>query len=280
MSSKLNWMLQNTTSGSIVLQSWLTKNGISPQLAAKYQQSSWLHKIANGVYVRVGRSAGWPDAVSAVSTQLSIPMALAGITSLSYQGKSHYLQLNQDSVWVSVSNKSSLPVWFKSFCVLDDQHLKSKETSWRIVTHKSLIELKESDFITLDVKGVEILASSQELAAFEMLEQVPKEYSFEYAAELMQGLVNLSPRKVQSLLERSTSIRTNRLYLFFGHYYQQPWFKRIQEESIPLGVGNRQIVKGGSFNKHYKITVPKAFSEDNQESKDRHGQKFSLLQTS
>jgi hypothetical protein len=58
MSSKINWLLKNTAPGSIVLQSWLTKHGISPQLAAKYNGSDWIHKLANGVYVRSGKKQG------------------------------------------------------------------------------------------------------------------------------------------------------------------------------------------------------------------------------
>lgn len=260
MSSKINWLLKNTAPGSIVLQSWLTKHGISPQLAAKYNGSDWLHKLANGVYVRSGKKTGWHEAVSALSKQLSLPVALAGISSLAYQGKSHYLQLNNDSVWVSVSNKSKLPSWFKEFYQLDERYLNSDEPPWKLITHKNINSLKENDFITLDVNGVEMSSSGQELAVYEMLEQVPKAYSFEYAAELMQGLVNLSPRKVQSLLERSSSVRTNRLYLFLGHYYQHPWIERIQEDNIQLGSGNRQIVVGGKLDKKYHITVPKSFA--------------------
>ncbi len=35
MSSKVNWLVQNTSPGSLALQAWLTMDGVSPQLAQK-----------------------------------------------------------------------------------------------------------------------------------------------------------------------------------------------------------------------------------------------------
>jgi len=84
--------------------------------------------------------------------------------------------------------------------------------------------------------------------------------SFEHAAELFQGLVNLSPRKVQSLLERSSSVQTNRVFLFLSHYYGHQWVKRIDETKVGLGSGKRQVVEQGRFDERYKITVPKILS--------------------
>lgn len=48
MASKINWLLQNTSPGSLVLQSWLTRNNISPSLAFKYAQNGWLIKLRAG----------------------------------------------------------------------------------------------------------------------------------------------------------------------------------------------------------------------------------------
>jgi len=49
---------------------------------------------------------------------------------------------------------------------------------------------------------------------------------------VFQGLTTLSPRKVQSILERSQSIKTNRLYLFLSRYYAHPFVSRIDESRI------------------------------------------------
>ena len=109
------------------------------------------------------------------------------------------------------------------------------------------------------MNNTQLKASSPELAAFELLNAVPTTISFEHAAEVFQGLSNLSPRKVQSLLNRSKTIKTNRLFLFLANYYKHPWASRIDESQINLGSGKRQVVTGGMLDRSYQITVPELF---------------------
>ena len=261
MPSKLNWLLNNTSSGSIILQSWLTRNGIQPSLAQKYTQSNWLTKLRSGVYVRPGREPEWQDALLCLMNQLNASTHLAGLTSLQYQGKSHYLQVNNEAIWLSVQNKASIPKWFMAF-----PETNNDEHQWKFLTNNKLEAIKDSDIVTLDVKGVAVKASNPELAAYEVLESIPTLISFEHAAELFQGLVSLSPKKVESLLKRSSSVRSNRLYLFLAHYYNHPWAKRLDESDIILGSGKRQIVQGGKLDKRYQITVPEHFFSSDEQS--------------
>jgi hypothetical protein len=249
MVSKINWLLQNTAPGSLVVQSWLTKHGISPSLALKYVQSQWLQKLRAGLYVRTGREPEWNDAVFCLQNQLSVPVHLAGLTSLSFQGRSHYLQLTRNSVWLCVEDKAALPKWFKEFPGVD----------WLLFSNQKLSPLGEQYLTDVEIKGKTIKASTLELAAYELVNAVPTGISFEHAAELFQGLVNLSPRKVETLLHASHAVQTNRLYLFLADYYQQTWSKRIDKTRIDLGVGKRQVVTGGKLDKQYQITVPKEF---------------------
>ena len=44
MSSKINWLVAHTSPGALVLQQWLTENGVSYSLAQKYAQNGWLKK--------------------------------------------------------------------------------------------------------------------------------------------------------------------------------------------------------------------------------------------
>jgi len=249
MSSKINWLINNTNPGSIVLQSWLSQNDIPPSLTQKYTKSNWLIKLRAGVYVRPGREPNWQDALYCLTHQLNIPIHLAGLSSLAYQGKAHYLQHHEDKIWVHVSNKATLPKWFKEY----------DNSPWTLVTNNKLDSINQYDLTTIETKGTKLATSTAELAAYEILEAIPRLISFEQAAELLQGLVNLSPKKVESLLKRSQSIRSNRLYLFFAHYYKHPWIKRIDESTINLGSGKRQITANGKLDKRYQITVPEKF---------------------
>jgi len=256
MSSKLNWLINNTSAGAVVTQLWMSKNGISPTLAQKYTQSNWLTKLKSGVYYRPGQKPEWQDAMYCLVNQLNMPVHLAGLSSLTHQGMSHYLQLNNETVWLNVQDKSSVPRWFKAFPqITDDKH------QWNLLA-TSKLKITGNDIVTLNIKGIRLPASCPELAAYEVLEAIPKQISFEHAAELFQGLTSLSPRKIESLLKRSHSVRSNRLYLFFGHYYNHPWLIRLNESAINLGSGKRQIVEGGKLDKQYQITVPEKYSSD------------------
>jgi len=257
MSSKINWLLNNFTSGEIMLQSWLSSHDITPQLARKYCQSKWLVKLRTGVYYRAGRNPEWQNAIYCLQNQNHSKIHIAGLTSLALQGKSHYLQLETASIWINTQGVAVLPKWFKAFPAMIFSDNISLQ--WEVIKTSKLDSIDDSDLILVEVDGVKLKASNQELAAFEVLEAVPSTLSFEHAAELFQGLVNLSPRKVEALLKRSDSIQTNRLFLFLGHFYKHPWVERVNESVINLGSGKRQIVSEGKLDKQYQITVPEQY---------------------
>jgi hypothetical protein len=257
MSSKINWLLNNINSGEILMQSWLSSHGITPQLTRKYCQSQWLIKLGAGVYYRSGRKPEWQNAVYCLQNQTQSMIHLAGLSSLAQQGKSHYLQLETESIWLNVQGKTILPKWFKTFPELVASDMRAPH--WQIIKTSKLNTIDDNDLITVDIDGIKLKASNQELAAFEVLEAVPSILSFEHAAELFQGLVNLSPRKVETILNKSGSIQTNRLFLFLGHFYKHPWVKRLNESVINLGAGKRQIVLNGKLEKQYQITVPEHY---------------------
>ncbi|MGH1450168.1 MAG: type IV toxin-antitoxin system AbiEi family antitoxin domain-containing protein [Pseudomonadaceae bacterium] len=258
MSSKLNWLMEHTLPGSLVLQPWLTQHGIGYSLAQKYAASGWLSKLAPGVYVRpVAGSTpqpNWADAMQSLTEQLNLPVHLAGLSSLAQQGLSHYLSLGQEAVWVGVRNRQSLPKWFRE--------LPGQE--WRYCGNTKLTDLTADDFTLLTVEGRKVKASKPELAAYEVADAAGDYLSFEHAAELFQGLVNLSPRKVQALLERSRAVQTNRVFLFLSHYCGHQWTKRLDESQLTLGSGKRQVVPNGRYDERYQITVPRSLGPTEQ----------------
>ena len=260
MPSKINWLVSHIAPGSLVLQPWLLENGISYSLTNKYNQSGWLKKLFPGVYYRPdpkqNKQPDWADALQALTEQLHLPVHLSGLSSLIHQGLSHYLPLNTKSVWVGVRPKQSLPKWFREF----------PDHNWCYSNNNKLTELLENDFTTVFVNGIELKCSKPELAAYEIVDSIGKQISFEYAAELFQGLVNLSPRKVQSLLMRSRAVQTNRVFLFLSHYNDHQWVKRLDESLIELGSGKRQVVAEGRYNEKYKITVPNSLRPKQEKS--------------
>src|SRR5215216_3533098 len=136
MSYKINWLLNNLAAGEILLQSWLSTHGITPQLARKYCQSEWLVKLRTGVYYRTGRKPEWQNAIYCLQNQSHSKIHLAGLTSLILQGKSHYLQLETESIWINTQGTVTLPKWFKAFpeIVLSE----NKTPQWDVIKTSKL----------------------------------------------------------------------------------------------------------------------------------------------
>ncbi len=143
MATKLNWLLQNSAPGDVILQSRLSQHAISPSLAFKYAQSGWLKKEATAYMRARGREPEWNDALACLQNQLAAPVYVAGLSSLVWQGRSHYLQLKQNQCWLSVENKALLPKWFREFPGVE----------WIVISGKKLPVLDDRYRVTLDIKG-------------------------------------------------------------------------------------------------------------------------------
>jgi Transcriptional regulator, AbiEi antitoxin, Type IV TA system len=87
----------------------------------------------------------------------------------------------------------------------------------------------------------------------ELLDELPDRESFHQADKLMEGLVSLSPRRLQKLLEDCKSVKVKRLFFFFADRHDHAWLKRIERERIE---GKRMLVRSGRLDPVYGITVP------------------------
>lgn len=86
----------------MLLQSWLTRNGIDRKLSYLYVKNGWLRRIAHGVYCRTGREPDWVDAVYCLQSQWEKPVRVAGLTSLALQGHAHYTEQGKPQVWLAL----------------------------------------------------------------------------------------------------------------------------------------------------------------------------------
>jgi len=91
----------------------------------------------------------------------------------------------------------------------------------------------------------------------ECLYLAPKSQPLLEVFELMEGLNNLRPAAVQELLERCSSVKVKRLFLYMADKAGHEWLSHIKLSKIDLGSGKRAIVKGGVYISKYEITVPK-----------------------
>lgn len=75
-----------------------------------------------------------------------------------------------------------------------------------------------------------LIVSSPERALLELLDELPNSESFHQADMLVEGLRNLSPRKLQKLLDDSRSVKVKRLFFWFADRHYHSWLKQIDRD--------------------------------------------------
>lgn len=245
---KINRLLKSQPSGVVYLSSWLTENGFSTQLINRYKISGWLYSIGRGAWMRAGEKPTFQGAIYSLQNQSKSTIHIGGKTALSVLGKMHYLELQQQQVYLFGDDR--LPSWFTKF-------------HWDVK-----INYQSSSFLpntlgleTLEQKGFNLLISNTVRAFMECLYLSPKNQELLECYEIMEGLNNLRPKQVQELLENCKSIKVKRLFLYMAEKAGHEWFKYLNPENIDLGKGKRSLVKEGVYISKYRITVPKSLVE-------------------
>ncbi len=245
MSTGINQLLQNWPSGTVATQALLSKHGIDRRAASKYVASNWLERIGEGAYRRPGKTIKWFGAVHALQTQLQLPVHPGGITAMEYLGYAHNITTGQRTVFLFAKPGTRLPTWFNN-------------NDWGVPIQLSTtgaLPFELQNMTNKAIEGVSIDIPCLELAALEMLYQVPKQQSYEEAFHVMEALTSLRPSVVQHLLEHCTSIKTKRLSMHVAEQLQLPWVKQVNLDLIDFGKGKRTIHKGGQLFPKYQLVV-------------------------
>jgi len=264
MSVKINSLLKQWPRKAVVVQSWLNHQGITRQLAAAYEKSSWINRIGRGAFMRADdQQVEWTGGLYAIQTQMQFPIHVGGKTALQWQGYAHFLPLGQEgsSVVLFGLPNVKLPAWFSQY-------------DWGIQVNFFTGNLfAPAPFLGLTTKMIEasysMTLSAPERAIMECLYLIPQVESFEEAKLLMESLMTLRPHLVQALLEACQSVKVKRLFLFLAEKYHHTWFRYLDLSKLNLGKGKRVIGDGGHFNAKYQLSVP-----DRQAIYECEGQSF------
>ena len=76
----------------------------------------------------------------------------------------------------------------------------------------------------------------------------------------MEGLRNLSPRRLHGMLADCRNIKVKRLFLWFAERHNHAWLQKLDRSGIDLGKGKRMLVRGGKLDTKYNITVPESLN--------------------
>ena len=88
-----------------------------------------------------------------------------------------------------------------------------------------------------------------------MLYLVPAKVTLNEAYQVIETLSLVKPKEFQMLLEKCSSIKVKRLFLYMAEKVNYNWFNRLDLTKIDLGKGVREITKGGKHNKKYNIII-------------------------
>lgn len=243
---KLNKLLRSQPPGVVLTSLWLVEQGYSLDLQKQYKKSKWFDSIGRGALIRHEDQVDYLGGVYALQTQLGLSAHPAAKTALSLQSKAHYLEMSSTKAQLFCSSGENVPLWFKKF-------------DWGLKMDLTLTSFLPSELGLIDIehKNFTVKVSSPARAVMECLYSAPKSQPLLEVFELMEGLNNLRPATVQVLLEKCTSVKVKRLFLYLADKVGHEWFNFLNLDNVDLGSGKRSIVDDGVYVSKYQITVPK-----------------------
>jgi hypothetical protein len=267
---RLNHLEQELPEGLLVDAAWLARHGYPTNLRSHYVARGHLEQPARRVYRRPRGTLSWQQTVISLQTLLRNPVIVGGRTALELQGYSHYLP--QSTKEVHLYGPKQPPQWLFElpidirFVWHNDRRLFGQEQivrrlpglNWKPQMRDGQTDAM-SGAIAVQPWGQwswPLALSTPERAVLELLDELPARESFHQADKLMEGLANLSPRRLQKLLADCKSVKVKRLFFFFSDRHKHPWLKHLNKDALDLGKGKRMLVKGGRLDHAYQITVP------------------------
>ena len=253
----------------LATRAWLLSHGIAHHTVDNLVKRGQLVVLRPGVYANPGPPLSWQGVVSSLQ-RMGSDLVVGGLTVLELQGRSHYRPLNRDYS-VNLYGRDALPRWANGLGLT--ARFRRHGATW--LRHSSLPSVNEDSsglgypFVTsLDWggDGGHLNVSTPERALFEVLSGVPSETSFEHAELLLDGLPDLSPRRINRLVSRTRSVKVKRLFFWLANRQGHLWLRDVREDGVDLGKGKRQLATRGSLNREYQITVPVSMSGDTRES--------------
>lgn len=267
---RLNQLERELPEGLLVDAAWMTRHGVPTNLRSHYVARQRLEQPIRRVYRRPRGSLSWQQAVISLQALLHHPVVVGGRTALELQGYAHYLPQSRKEVhlygpqrppsWVFQLPLDVCFVWHNERRLFRSENLVGNlpGLNWKPEATNAAAEIASAS-VTVQPWGQwdwPLALSTPERAALELLDELPARESFHQVDELMEGLANLSPRRMQKLLADCRSVKVKRLFFFFADRHDHAWLKHLNKDALDLGKGKRMLVKGGKLDRTYQITVP------------------------
>lgn len=267
--SKLNRLQQELPEGFLADAAWMEARGYSSSLRNQYAKAGWLDQPARRVYRRSRGPLTWEQVVTSLQVLLDYPLTVGGRSALEEQGYAHYLSSKVNEVhlygpmrpptWVADLPLDVTFNWHNSQRLFPNDPVPERDIDRPSPAYGENAPPLMPGGLVVRTGGLvtwPIRYSIKERAILEMLDELPDRESFHQVDALMEGLSDLSPRRLQTLLENCASVKVKRLFLFFAKRHHHAWLAKLDTSRVDIGAGKRVLARGGKLDPQYLITVP------------------------
>jgi len=265
--SRINRLLLALPEGFLADSAWLQAQGLSRSSIRDYVDGGWLERMGPRIYRRPGPVANsllrWDVVVLSLQQIMHKSLHVGGRTAVELSGYAHYLETGE-SPTVYLYGQAA-PSWLAKLPLKAHFELRSDRlfasTGTGIEMRHFDLHSGETSAETRDAEAKgpwdwSLTMSVPERAILEMMDELPQHESFHQVDVVMEGMTSLRPQLLGKLLKECRSVKVKRLFLWYAERRGHAWLKHLDQSSIDLGHGKRQLVPAGRFDTRYQITLP------------------------
>jgi len=243
--------------GQLVNRPWLKRRGFSRSHVDYYLRAGKLKAEVHGVYRRPGPPLKWENVVYSLN-EMGYHLRVGGRIALEMQGLAHYLPADHLER-IDLHGPGKAPGWVSKF---------PGPFRFEVYNRQLFVPLPKAAQISKPYGFWDwpIPYSSVELAMFEFLAGVGDKTGFSVADKFFEAAVNFRPDLLQTLLRACINVKAKRLFLWFADRHSHAWHQVLETKEIDLGKGKRMMIKGGTFDALYQITVPREMASGSEPS--------------
>jgi hypothetical protein len=248
-------LLEKIPDGLVVSRQKLVEIGFNKPAIDYFLRSGKLTPVSHGVYRRPGPPLKWEHLVYS-AVQLGHKVHVGSRSALDLSGFAHYLPLGGVQQ-IHLFCEEKLPNW-----------LIARKKPVEIVAHRLKI-FTEPPVASISYRPFghwdwPIPFATMELALLELLDDVIDEASFRMVDKYFETATTLRPNLLNQLLSACKKVQVNRLFLWFAKRHNLQCLDSLNVSNINLGKGKRMIIRSGSLDKEFQITVPKGMANGTQ----------------
>jgi len=242
-STNIKDLLKTHPHNTVLTAEEMVRRGLSRELQRSAVRSGWLTRIGTGAYTVLEEAVSLEGAIYTLQEDCGLSVHQGGYTILNEKyGKTHNLSVARKPQLFCYRGEK-VPAWFRA----------NYGTTYELFITSFLP--RDAGFTDFDNVNFTTKIPVIERAILEMLYLTPSIHTLQETYQVIELLGTVKPAVMQSLLEYCTSIKVKRLFLYMAEQAGLVWLKRIDLTKIDLGRGDREITKGGLYDKKYRITV-------------------------